>query len=63
MHRATLSVDRMSTRALWSRVYTALGRIKTMQYETMQERDLLLEQIRACLKEIQLRGEQLTLVP
>lgn len=58
-----LEVDRMTDAALWARAYLLIGRAGPLQNQGPHDLDLSLQQLKAVLDELHLRGKQLTLVP
>jgi hypothetical protein len=61
--RSRIDPPRMSDIQLWSRVWTLTFRARPLQNQGPKDLDLTLHQLEAVLKELQLRGKQLELVP
>lgn len=61
--RNDLAIDRMSLGQLWDRAFTLIHWCMPLQYGSLQELELLLNQLEAVLQELKLRGEQYALFP
>lgn len=60
--RVALAPDRMTDRALWERSTNLIEACKYVRGQTPTERDWALDELRAVLAELRLRGTQLELV-
>lgn len=61
--RSKLVPERMSYRQLWSRAYLLVGYATPSTSSTPRGQTIALDQLKAVLKEIELRGEQYQLFP
>lgn len=61
--RRRLAPDRMAERALWDRAYILVRRAYPLVNNGPKDLEITLDQLHAVLKEIQLRGQQLSLLP
>ena len=60
--RAKLVESRMSNAALYQRVQTLLQAVQVNGYDTIRERNELLSEARRCVRELEMRGTQLSLL-
>lgn len=63
MTRVHVVPSRMSTRQLYATLRTGLDRLRWMQGLHPQSRDHLINELVECLDELQMRGQQLALLP
>lgn len=60
--RVALAPDRMTEGQLWERSTSLVDACRWRQHRTPQEREKLLDELRAVLFELRLRGSQLELL-
>jgi hypothetical protein len=58
-----LAPDQMSDSALWRRVFALVARARPSINTGPQDLEVALDQLEACLQELQARGQQLSLLP